>query len=119
MSSKAIGIEQARKILGDLGLEVQRTGRPITLTRGNSRTPIARIAPLEDTMAEYFTPTGTPNTIRIAEYVTRALEASDGTEGYDIDAITEDIGTTYGYGADLDAIDPAEFWAIVARHAHE
>lgn len=46
MSSKEIGIEAARKTLGDLALEAQQ-GTEIILTRGNSRTPVARIAPLE------------------------------------------------------------------------
>lgn len=51
---KYIGIEAARKILGDLALEAQQ-GTEIVLTRGNSRTPTARIAPLEAPMTAPYT----------------------------------------------------------------
>ncbi|MFE3461387.1 hypothetical protein ACFXKD_27905 [Nocardiopsis aegyptia] len=49
MSTKHIGIEQARKTLGDLVREAE-AGTDIILTRGNSRRPVARITLLEDTM---------------------------------------------------------------------
>jgi prevent-host-death family protein len=48
MSSKHVGIEQARKTLGDLVREAEQ-GTDIILTRGNSRRPVARITTLEDT----------------------------------------------------------------------
>lgn len=51
MSSKEIGIEQARKVLGDLANEVRYTGADIILTRKGK--PIARIAPLEGTVNTY------------------------------------------------------------------
>ncbi|WP_407700359.1 type II toxin-antitoxin system Phd/YefM family antitoxin [Streptomyces beihaiensis] len=42
---REVGIEQARKILGDLVNEVRYSGRSIVLTRNG--TPVARLAPLE------------------------------------------------------------------------
>ncbi|MGK3105336.1 type II toxin-antitoxin system Phd/YefM family antitoxin [Streptomyces sp. WAC05858] len=47
--SKEVGIEQARKTLGDLVNEVRYSGADITLTRNGK--PVARIAPLESAMA--------------------------------------------------------------------
>jgi prevent-host-death family protein len=46
--SKEVGIEQARKTLGDLANEVRYTGADIVLTRNG--TPVARIAPLENSV---------------------------------------------------------------------
>ena len=46
--SKEVGIEQARKTLGDLANEVRFTGNDIVLTRNGK--PVARIAPLEEAM---------------------------------------------------------------------
>jgi prevent-host-death family protein len=50
MSSDNVGIEQARKTLGDLVTQVQQTGTAITLTRNGK--PAVRIAPLEAAMTE-------------------------------------------------------------------
>ncbi|MFE9382401.1 type II toxin-antitoxin system Phd/YefM family antitoxin [Streptomyces sp. NPDC007025] len=47
MSSKKVGIEEARKTLGDLVNEVRYTGAVVTLTRHGK--PVARITPVEDT----------------------------------------------------------------------
>lgn len=49
MSGKQVGIEEARKTLGDLVNEVRYTGADVTLTRNGK--PVARITSLEDTMA--------------------------------------------------------------------
>ncbi|TFI30180.1 type II toxin-antitoxin system prevent-host-death family antitoxin [Streptomyces sp. 4R-3d] len=49
MSSKEVGIEDARKTLGDLANEVRYTGASVILTRNGK--PVARIAPLEPPMA--------------------------------------------------------------------
>ncbi|MFL1427146.1 MULTISPECIES: hypothetical protein [unclassified Nocardiopsis] len=87
MSSKHYGIEQARKILGDLVLEVQRTGQPITLTRGNSRTPIARIAPLENTMPDQ-------TNVNDSE---KAVAAADARKRYENNVTTE-YGEWGSYG---------------------
>jgi prevent-host-death family protein len=50
MSSDNVGIEQARKTLGDLVTQVQQTGTAITLTRNGK--PAARLTPLEPAMTE-------------------------------------------------------------------
>ncbi|GAB3205313.1 hypothetical protein SAMN02745673_00923 [Marinactinospora thermotolerans DSM 45154] len=47
MENREIGIEEARKILGDLASEAGYLGRSIILTRKGK--PIARIAPLKET----------------------------------------------------------------------
>lgn len=46
---KEIGIEEARKTLGDLANEVRYTRTDIVLTRNGK--PVARIAPLDETEA--------------------------------------------------------------------
>ncbi|MFH8343115.1 type II toxin-antitoxin system Phd/YefM family antitoxin [Streptomyces sp. AM6-12] len=50
MSEREIGIEDARKILGDLVDEVRYTGAVVTLTRYGK--PVARICPVEDDTSE-------------------------------------------------------------------
>ncbi|MFE2850531.1 type II toxin-antitoxin system Phd/YefM family antitoxin [Streptomyces lavendulae] len=47
MSSREVGIEQARKTLGDLANEVRYSGNDIILTRNGK--PVARLAPLKET----------------------------------------------------------------------
>lgn len=46
MSSREVGIEQARKTLGDLANEVRYSGNDIVLTRNGK--PVARLAPLKE-----------------------------------------------------------------------
>lgn len=47
MSQREIGIEEARRTLGDLVDQVRYTGQTITLTRHGK--PAARLVPMEDT----------------------------------------------------------------------
>lgn len=57
------------------------------------------------------------DTITAADLTTqveRATDASDGT--YDVPAIVADILDTHG-AIDIDTLDHAEFWGIVAAHA--
>lgn len=38
-------------------------------------------------------------------------------DDFDIDAIAEEIGTTYGYDiASIDDVPTSEYWAIVEKH---
>ncbi|MFD4595689.1 type II toxin-antitoxin system Phd/YefM family antitoxin [Streptomyces rubiginosohelvolus] len=49
MTNRMVGIEEARKTLGDLANEVRYTGNTITLTRNGK--PIAQLTPMEAVMA--------------------------------------------------------------------
>ncbi|MDA8371437.1 MAG: type II toxin-antitoxin system Phd/YefM family antitoxin [Nocardiopsaceae bacterium] len=59
-AAETVGIEQARKVLGELVNQVRYTGRPIVLTR-NGR-PAARLAPLEGSDMHPFDAT-TPDAV--------------------------------------------------------
>ncbi|MFD3970347.1 type II toxin-antitoxin system Phd/YefM family antitoxin [Streptomyces cyaneofuscatus] len=48
MTNRMVGIEEARKTLGDLANEVRYTGNTITLTRHGK--PIAQLTPMETGM---------------------------------------------------------------------
>ncbi|MFT9669332.1 type II toxin-antitoxin system Phd/YefM family antitoxin [Streptomyces rhizosphaericola] len=50
MSERHIGIEDARKILGDLVDEVRYTGAEVTLTRYGK--PVARLCPATESVSE-------------------------------------------------------------------
>lgn len=104
MSSKEVGIEEARKILGDLVTQVTQTGADIILTRRGR--PLARITPLE--------PTVTYTSTDLRRQVTTATDASDGE--YDVDAIVDEIIERHG-AVDIDTLDSGEFWDIVGKHA--
>lgn len=51
----------------------------------------------------------------IHTHVTAATDASHGE--YDVAEIVQEIGDTYGYDIDPEAIDHDAYWDIVARHA--
>lgn len=71
-----VGIEQARKVLGDLVNEVRYSGRSITLTRKGR--PVARIAPLEERrMDTPFSPETPEAVIADAVEETAALVATE------------------------------------------
>jgi antitoxin (DNA-binding transcriptional repressor) of toxin-antitoxin stability system len=133
-----IGIEQARKTLGDLANRAQIAGETTYLTRNGRR--IARIAPLEETVTT-TTEYGQliPSTDRtITTYIADSL--GDYAGDYDIPAIVDEfrdalnsalpVGVSlrgerefYGPYPHVDvniaeAIDGIDFWAIAARHEH-
>lgn len=68
--------------------------------------PVARIVPMEARM---------PSTRDIADQVRTTL--GDHPEDFDVDAIVEEIGDTYGRDiASIDVIPSDEYWAIVEKH---
>ncbi|MFY7066014.1 hypothetical protein ACOQFV_09145 [Nocardiopsis changdeensis] len=107
MSSKHYGIEQARKILGDLALEVQRTGQPIILTRGNSRTPIAQITPLENTMTTYIAAVGTASDVVAGDYTDVAVGTADENGNMTDTLVLDPVETTARTDADMEDIQDA------------
>lgn len=107
MSSKHYGIEQARKILGDLALEVQRTGQPIILTRGNSRTPIAQITPLENTMTTYIAAVGTASDVVAGDYTDVAVGTADENGNMTSTLVLDPVETTARTDADMEEIQDA------------
>ena len=54
------------------------------------------------------------NIQRLAEQITATL--GDHPENFDVDAITEEVGQTYGFDTNIDAIPSDKFWAIVQKH---
>jgi hypothetical protein len=51
----------------------------------------------------------------IREQVARSIDGADESENFDVEAITDEIRSTYGL-VDIDAIPAEEYWAIVAKH---
>lgn len=100
--SKAYGIEEARKILGDLVTAAQY-GHSATITR-NGR-PAARIVPIEEP---------TMNAQDIAYAVSTTL--GDHIDDYDIDAIVEEIRLEYGAIGSIDDVPTDAYWKIVEKH---
>ncbi len=99
-----VTVREARAILPVL-LDQAARGQETIITRHGK--PIARIAPLEKTMS---------NIPQLRADVTRFLKAGDRAEDFDVDAIVDEIGETFGYDVELDSIGGEEFAAIVAKH---
>ncbi|MGW1015561.1 type II toxin-antitoxin system prevent-host-death family antitoxin [Streptomyces niveus] len=78
MSSKEVGIEDARKTLGDLANEVRYTGTSVILTRNGKQ--VARIAPLEPAMAITVGTRVTVPEYSVPEDWTRQGEVTEATD---------------------------------------
>jgi prevent-host-death family protein len=118
MSSENIGIEEARKRLGDLVTAVQQ-GADIVLTRNGK--PAARIVPYlqEPAMHRRFSTR--------QDVIEQAIKPALDDGNYDLEAICDE---TYTWAIDTDAhgnevlntggfeqtVTDEEFWEIVARH---
>lgn len=106
MSSKKIGVEEARKTLGPLVDAAYHHGQITILKR--HRTPYAAIVPIS------LIPQETAMTrIDLTAAVARSIEGQ--TEGIDVEAIVDEISERYEIG-DIDDIPAEEYWAIVKRH---
>lgn len=104
MSSKEIGLREARAKLGDL-VTAAMYGQTTIITR-NGR-PAARIAPLEETSMD---------TEIITDQVITTL--GDHSGDFDVTAIVEEIGDTYGRDKvrSVDDVPSDEYWEIVRKH---
>jgi antitoxin (DNA-binding transcriptional repressor) of toxin-antitoxin stability system len=103
-----MGIEQARKILGDLVNRADIGGQVTHITRNGRR--VAAIAPISRIAKESSVPFTSSD---LRTQIKTATDASDGH--YDTEAIFEEIVESHG-AVDVDAIDSAEFWEIVGKH---
>lgn len=108
--SDEVGIEQARANLGDLANRAHYAGQIAYITRRGRR--IAAIVPINRITQE----TAMPATTQDLAYQV-SLTLGDHIGDYDIDAIVEEIGTTYGYDIpNIDAVPTSEYWKIVEKH---
>ncbi len=145
--SESIGIEEARKRLGDLVTAAKEHHEPTIITRTGK--PAAVLISMDDfnqsfqrmseaarrlgeaiermggparRLNEQFAPVAahlkatTLDTQVIADQVTTAL--GDEADGFDVAAIVEEIGDTYGRDAvgSVDDVPSEEFWEIVRKH---
>lgn len=109
MSTNEMGIETARKHLGDLADAAYHRSETTILTRHGRQ--IAAIVPMSLVPQEPAVKTMTAQELAYAVSVTMGDHAGD----FDIDAIVEEIRDTYG-PVDIDAIDSDEYWTIIKQH---
>lgn len=108
MSDRETGVEEARKILGKLVDDAALDGTVTYLTHRGRRH--AAIVPL-DRIKE----TAVLHTEKLADQIRTTL--GDHPEDFDVDAIVEEIGDTYGRDTvSVDAIPSSEYWDIAHKH---
>lgn len=107
VSENEIGLREGRARIGELVNRAQYAGETTYITRHGRR--VAAIVPInrikETTMS---------NIHRLKIDVTGAL--GDHASDFDVEGIVEEIGQTYGYDVDLDAIPAGEYNELLERH---
>ena len=109
--SEEVGIEEARKNLGDIANRAHYAGQVTYITRRGQR--IAAIVPANRAAQEK------PMT---RQDLTAAVRTTLGDHpgSFNVDGIVEEIGATYGWDlASIDDVPSDEYWAIVERHDSE
>lgn len=121
MSSKYVGIEEARKTLGDLIIAAQQ-GTDIILTRGRSHRPVARLTPYrEDAMITYLATVDTgviagDTTWRIAVDECNTV-TSDGERGVVDTPWARDLTAAEIEDRDWDALLAGAGWTVTGDWA--
>lgn len=103
MTTKHMKSREVRDNWRDV-LDLVRAGNEIVVEHYNK--PVARIVPMEASM----------DTQTLVDEVTTTL--GDSADDFDVDAIVEEIGDTYGRDKvrGVDDVPSDEYWAIVRKH---